>query len=53
MLFGHPPGQMLRRNQKNCVLAPSFVSEIVILNLPDTSVKRFRDPSVNLARRPR
>jgi hypothetical protein len=53
MLFGHPPGQMLQRNQKNCVLAPSFVSDSLILNLQITSVKRFRDPPIHLARQPR
>jgi hypothetical protein len=44
MRFRHPPGQLLRRNQKNCILSPSFVSNTTILNLQITSVKRFRDP---------
>ena len=43
MLFGHPPGQMLRRNQKNCLFSPSFVSESMILDLRAASVKAFRD----------
>jgi hypothetical protein len=43
MLFGHPPGQMLRRNQKNSLLSPSFVSESMILDLQVASVKAFRD----------
>jgi hypothetical protein len=43
MLFGHPPGQMLRRNQKNCLFSPSFVSESMILDLQVASVKAFRD----------
>jgi hypothetical protein len=34
---------MLRRNQKNCLFSPSFVSDSVILDLQAASVKGFRD----------